>query len=389
MGGLSLGFLLGLKDARIDGFDIDADAVETYNLNLSGIGGSARRQDVLSWSPSGEYDIIIGGSPCQPFTIANTVNRGEKHPLFPTFSRFFDLLLEFRPMAFVFENVKGLLSRSFRPLLLAQLDRLKKEYRVEMGILNAADYGVPQRRLRLIVVGIRRDLNIVPTLPKPTHSEVGYLTLCNGELQEWVTVYEAIGDILSVPPNTRFLLTNHVMTEKGGRDNERSDWGSRVMQLDAPAYTITEKHRSGQLIPIPVTKYQMKHPPLSLDAPARSVTSHLSKASRDMLIPLETPALTILGDGRIRPLGHHINLSGNGEYRRLTVRECLRLQSFPDWFHFPEHVSISKRYKLVGEAVPPILAYRIATCLGRSLNYAIKEPNPEQWMLPYFQRVFT
>jgi site-specific DNA-cytosine methylase len=125
-----------------------------------------------------------------------------------------------------------------------------------------------------------------------------------------------------------------VMTLGGGWDNPRSDWGSRVMSLEKPAYTITEKHRSGQLVPIPGA----------------------------------SPAM----------------------YRRLTVRECLRLQGFPDWWRFPEHVSVSKKYKLVGEAVPPILAYRLAVAVAGILKLETREPpRHEEWQLPYFERAFS
>ena len=79
-----------------------------------------------------------------------------------------------------------------------------------------------------------------------------------------------------------------------------------------------------------------------------------------------------------------------GCYRRLTVRECLRLQSFPDWWRFPDGVSISKKYGLVGEAVPPILAYRLAVHIGRLLGWSIREPpKREEWCLPYFKRAFA
>jgi len=67
----------------------------------------------------------------------------------------------------------------------------------------------------------------------------------------------------------------------------------------------------------------------------------------------------------------------------------MRLQSFPDWWRFPDHVSISKRYKLVGEAVPPALAYRLAIHIGKLLGWKTREPpKPEEWQLPYFNRTF-
>jgi DNA (cytosine-5)-methyltransferase 1 len=319
MGGLSLGFALALKSAEIAGLDIDEVAVETYNLNLNRFNARAYVQDVLGWEPSGDYEIVIGGSPCQPFSVANNKNPGEKHPLFPTLPKFFDIVIELKPSVFILENVKGLTMRKHRGLLERELARVAPDYAVEWRVLNAADYGVPQRRVRLIVIGVRRDLGRTPAFPEPTH------------VARWLTLGEAVCDLLTLPLTT---IPDHVLTEKGGWANPSSDWGSRVMDLGKPAYTITEKHRSGQLVPIPQI--------------------------------------------------------GNGYCRRLTVRECMRLQSFPDWWRFPDHVSISKKYKLVGEAVPPILAYRLALAVARLLGLETREPpREEEWQLPYFKRAFA
>jgi len=66
------------------------------------------------------------------------------------------------------------------------------------------------------------------------------------------------------------------------------------------------------------------------------------------------------------------------------------LQSFPDWWSFPQHLSKSARYRLIGEAVPPILAYRLATHIGRLLGLPVREPpDPGEWGLPYFNRAFA
>jgi DNA (cytosine-5)-methyltransferase 1 len=357
MGGLSLGFALALRDAEITGLDIDRDAVETYNLNLNRFRARACVQDVIKWKPEGDYDVVIGGSPCQPFSRANVKNPGEKHPLFPTFPRFFDIVLELKPKAFLLENVKGLTTKKFRQYLDRELSRISRAYVTEWRVLNAVNYGVPQKRERLIIVGVRRDLGLRPSFPKTTHGE-----------KSWITLREAIGDLLALPPAkeniTKPIAPDHVMTPEGGWDNPRSDWGSRVMRLEKPAYTITEKHRSGQLVPIP---------------PAPSTT-------------LSKPSPSLVADARIYATGRreHGKDVEKGCYRRLTVRECLRIQSFPDWWRFPEHVSVSKRYRLVGEAVPPVFAYRLAVAIARVLGLETREPpREEEWQLPYFKRAFA
>jgi DNA (cytosine-5)-methyltransferase 1 len=418
MGGLSLGVTLAIEDIEIRGIDIDRYAVETYDFNLGRFNCEATRADLLSWEPDDSYDIVIGGPPCQPFSLANTKRVGDSHPLYPTFRRYFDLVRAIRPAAFVFENVRGLLTRRFRHLLDVQLSGLSDRYRIKYDVLNAAYYGVPQKRERLVVIGVRRDIGSEFAFPKPTHAETETFTLMY-RLHRWLTVQEAIGDLLETPPiinhrghsggrkisvvtdgpsyavgaqagsgrcrTTMYLLVpDHVMTERGGSTYGPWEWGCRLIPSDRPSTTITEKHRSGQLVVVPWTTYQEKHPPLSMDEPSRTVWSHVSKASRDLLVPLgQPPPATSIGEG-----GE--GLSQPRLYRRLTVRECMRLQSFPDWWAFPEVVSVSRRYKLVGEAVPPMLAYRIAVALGRSLNLPVREPPREgDWQLPYFRRSFA
>jgi len=476
MGGLSLGFALAL-DAEILGLDIDRHAVATYNHNLGRFNCKAVIQDVLMWKPSGRWDVVMGGSPCQPFSLANTKKRGKAHPLYPTFPRFFDIVLELRPKVFLLENVKGLVTRAHKHLLEEQLRRVELHYKVKWQVLNAALYGVPQRRERLFVLGIRRDLDIDPSFPPQTHGSKPLATLNGGAIHRWVTVKEAIGDLLLIPPQNlaglvysqrqverirrerrdtsrhlakmefpdrldapsrtisshtvegtkretivvpvtehnvdpkklvyseeqveralRFrkgklddldepsrtvkidgrggdktndailvpIVTEHVMTEKGGWAGPKSDWGSRVMPEDKPSFTITEKHRSGQLVALPSEAWIRRHPPVRLGEPSSVVASNT---------------------GKNRKWVHNAIIDVSG-YRRLTVRECLRLQSFPDWWTFPEEVSTSRKYKLVGEAVPPILAYRIATHMGRLMGWRVKEPRREYFDLPYFERAF-
>ena len=90
----------------------------------------------------------------------------------------------------------------------------------------------------------------------------------------------------------------------------------------------------------------------------------------------------------MRVHGHHEK--PNLYYRRLSVRECMRLQSFPDWWAFPENTSRTRMYKLVGEAVCPILAYRLAVHIGKFMGWRVREPpRREEWQIPYFYRAFA
>jgi len=424
MGGLSLGFALGIGGAEILGLDIDRDAVKTFNLNLGRLGARAKVQDVLKWEPEGEFDIVMGGVPCQPYSQANASKKGKDHELYPTLPRFFDVVLELKPKAFLMENVKGLITVRHRHLLEEQLKRIEGEYAIKCQVLNAAHYGVPQRRERLFVLGVRRDVGIKPSFPIPTHAEEERKTLA-GRLFRWVTVREAIGDLLSAP------VTNY--PKKLIQTNPRH---GRPVDLDEPSRTVKVDGRGGDFtfdtMFVPLTPEQVERIraerenvsrhyakmefPDSLDKPSRTISSHtIEGAKRETIVIPITEHVATKGDGlvgsnsewgnrvieldkpgctimELHRCGQLVEVASGTQvaYRRLTVRETLRLQSFPDWWAFPPDVSISKKFKLVGEAVPPILAYRIAVHVGKLMGWKVREPPmPEEWQLPYFSRSFA
>jgi len=431
MGGLSLGFALALEGAQISGLDIDEDAVATYNLNLGRFGCRAEKRDVLAWEPSGEFDVVVGGSPCQPFSHANVSKIGETHPLYPTFPRFFDIVLALKPAAFLLENVKGLLRRRFEPILRKQVERVAGEYVIRNVVLNAVNYGVPQRRERLIVVGVRKDTASAGfRFPEPTHGEEPLIRLDGRVVHRWVTLREAIGDIAALPdPEGKKLVQTN---PRHGKPADL-DKPSRTIKVDGrggdfcfDTILIPFLDAKGELAAIPYTRFQEKHKPLEPNAPSSAVIGNIAKSSRYALIPIaasdevleggfsplylsrnrrpewDEPSYTVLASARHEPLHpasepmvkvdrDRWRFAGGGVvYRRLSVRECLRVQSFPDWWRFPSGVSTTKKYRLVGEAVPPILAYRLAVALARALGLSTREPpREEEWQLPYFRRAFA
>jgi DNA (cytosine-5)-methyltransferase 1 len=435
MGGFSLGFALALEGAEILGLDIDKDAVLTYNLNLSRLGCRARRQDILAWRPVGEFDIVIGGPPCQPFSHANVSNIGETHPLYPTFPRFFDIVLTLKSKAFLMENVKGLLRKRFEHILRGQLDRVTGEYNVWHAVLNAVNYGVPQRRERLFVAGIRKDVATEFRFPEPTHGERPFARLDDTAVYKWVTLREAIGDLAPLPPEevSSLIVTPEAAERiRREREDESRYWakmefpddpdkpartiaahtveGVKKSTIIVPTSAIVFQDAGGNIVEIPWTRFQDKHKPLDPDEPASTLIAHIPRAPRTALLPVARgdevyqgsfsslylsrdrrqrwtePSRTVLASARHEPL----HPASGVVYRRLSVKECLRVQSFPDWWRFPANASTTKKYKLIGEAVPPILAYRLAVALGKTLGLPAREPpREEEWQLPYFRRAFA
>ena len=219
-GGLGLG--LEAAGLRTYGFEADADACETYKANLSSSDCVRTRLTAqTSWSHLVGVDVVAGGPPCQPFS-----GRGRQEGAADTrngFPAFLAAVETLRPQIFVAENVRGMLFRNKAYLEEVVRDAQAMGYVVEVSLLNAADYGVPQKRERLFVVGRRGG---TWRWPAPTVSSP-------------VTVGAALGEAMfSHDVNSRFLtaaqdayVSRYEIASKCVRP--------RDLEVDRPARTVT------------------------------------------------------------------------------------------------------------------------------------------------------
>ena len=242
-GGLDLGF----KKAGFDivwANDFDKDAVATYKLN---IGNECVCGDISTIGSGSipDCDIMIGGFPCQGFSVANTKRNvlDERNQLYLQYIR---ILKDKKPKMFVAENVKGILSIGKGEIIKAIIEDFSQAgYNVKYKLLNAADYGVPQRRQRVIIVGVRKDLNIGFEYPAPTHSEKGE----NG-LRKWVTVTEAFAHIPDPDGPEGDKVPNNVYSKYKMVMN--GYLGKRPTAPDKPAPTVTARgDRKGGVVVLP------------------------------------------------------------------------------------------------------------------------------------------
>ena len=281
-GGLSLGF----EDVgfRTIGFEMVDEAVDTYNRNLKGKCYNQFLEVGFNYPEEENIDIIIGGPPCQPFSrFGNQKGMEDARDGFPIF---IDAVRRLQPKVFLFENVANILGRHkwYLDLIVQELQNLG--YIVEYKVLNAVDYGVPQRRERLICVGHRASFNF-PAIER-----------------EKRTVVEAIGDTMLSPEPESKILTSRQDEYIAVYEKKSHCVNPRDLYPDRPARTITCRNLAG-------------------------ATSDMQRVR--------------LADGR---------------RRRLTYREAARLQTFPDWFEFSG--TETKQFYQIGNAVPPLLAYKIA-----------------------------
>ena len=229
-GGLDFGFVMAGHEI-IWANDCYGDAVETYRLN---IGNHIVQSDIADISSDSvpDCDIVIGGFPCQGFSVAN-IKRSiadERNSLYRQLVR---VISRKRPKFFLAENVKGLISLA-RGLVFEMIlnDFKNLGYRVSYKVLNAADFGVPQLRQRVIIVGVREDLECEYMFPSPTHSEDGA-----GELLKWVSVQSALADIPD--PDMPNIMPNHEYSRY--KLNFNGYLGHRVLNPDKPAPTVTAR----------------------------------------------------------------------------------------------------------------------------------------------------
>lgn len=330
-GGVSLGLEWAGFDVRV-AFDTNVKAMETYRKNLRGAVLTAKSEELLGTAlldhaklQPGGVDLLAGGPPCQGFSVQR---RGSdidaRNALIGDYLRH---IREIMPRAFMMENVPALGGRRGKATLEAFTEGASDiGYSVTTQILDAADFGVPQHRRRIFVVGLlgKRAFEF----PEPTHNS-----------ETWQTVRDAIYDL----PNPRNILpgerlANHEpdnisemnkirishVPEGGGRDD--IPWDLRL-----------ECHK----VPVEVSGHRAVYGRLWWDRPAATITTKCNSFTR----------------GRF---AHPV------EDRNISMREAARIQGFPDTFLFTGgRVDVAHQ---VGNAVPPLLAKAIASSIAEQLH---------------------
>lgn len=289
-GGLDYGFHKNSKYTHVFVNDFDEEACKTYEKNFK---IKPTCGDIKQIKTIPDCDVLIGGFPCQGFSMANPY-RDEKDKRNELYLEILRLLKLKQPKYFLLENVKGLLNmggyatkedkkNQTGKVLKVILNDLKDcGYSVMFKLFDIKEFDVPQKRQRVIIIGVRTDIPFVPTWPEPT--------------KKIITLKDAIGDLpIEYKTEIQHIGTKHKCAVTGYLGNRELNW-------DEPSPTITGR-----------------------------------------------------GGGSGGPVIHnHPSLK-----RRLTVRECARIQTFPDSFEFVG--SISSMYKQLGNAVPCKFSEHLST----------------------------
>lgn len=384
-GGLSEGFYRqGFK--ALSHVEMDHWACETLRTRMKFYGYKDYNREVIEHDITSDdileridnavngrtVDIIIGGPPCQAYSTAGRVRDGKKMASDPRnylFESYVKILEYYSPKFFVFENVTGLLSAQVKnaPIFPKVLKALGNKYNVignpEVLVHNTADYGVPQLRKRVIIIGVRKDIDksaeeLYKSIIK-THWNPETLSNEKKGKKRFVDVRQAIGDLPSVEPgqdastedfdypcNNEFLkrigkpgihpLMDHIARKHNDLDRERSQvmihnhWSFGQLRREMPQY----EHEHARVFD---NSYVVQW----WDLPSKTILAHIHKDGFQFIHPDEE------------------------QRRTFTVREAARIQSFPDDFEFKG--SRGEKYKQIGNAVPPLFAEALAKSIKKNL----------------------
>lgn len=329
-GGLTRGFEDSKRFRSIFAIECDTDAAATYRLNFGDHVAEVPIEDVASFPTA---DLLVGGPPCQGFSPLNRDAVGfERRGLWQEYLR---ALERIDPAAFVMENVPELL----RSAEYAEFEKRAEGlgYRVEGKVLNAADYGVPQRRRRAIVIGVR--FGAIPW-PQQTHAE---RPSSKDPYQPWVSFREAVAGLPLRPNGEDWHRPRNPRPESVRRYKAvPRDGGDRfAMQRNLDRAGLAD------LVP----RCWREKPTGTTDVFGR--------------LWWDKPALTIRTEFFKPEKGRYLHPSA---HRPITVREAARCMSFPDDFALPEDQAMTSVARQIGNAVPPLLARQIAEALGEALD---------------------
>ncbi len=376
------GFTLGFEQAGFSSLvavENDPHCVECLSINFPNI--KILGEDIRNISGNaileeanlniGEVDVVVGGPPCQGFSLIGL--RDSKDPRSGLIFEFHRIVSEVKPKVFIMENVPGMLSASGGMFVDKLIQLLETDgYKVvkPIQILNALNYGVPQARRRVFIMGIREDLDLQISYPPITHiyknsKKKGYnildLELSNGLLQT-PTVRDAIFDLPDVDKYHHLIESDQTKYTKepfsryarimrgyecdpGSRTKPPKNWPSEICtgcRRTIHGEVLTNRFKetlNGQTVPI----------------------SRLFKLDWD-------DVANTLRAGTPRERGAYSSPRPvhPSQPRVLTVREGARIQSFPDWHRF--HITKWHGFRQVGNAVPPLLARAVAFSVRKALE---------------------
>ena len=359
-GGMSLGFKWAGFNTVL-ATDIDENAKKTFSHNFPNtpfINKDLKKVKKIDFDKlllKKNIDIIVGGPPCQGFSLANKKrNKIKDDPRNKLFYEFVKVVKWYKPKAFVMENVKGLLSMKNGNVIKIIIESFKEiGYNADYKILKASDYGVPQNRERVFVIGYLKENNIKITFPKIITSNP-------------LTVNDAICDLPKINSGESGEGMKYCSMPKNKYQKFMRLKSSKAMNHIAMKHTprIIERFKAIKIGENLIDVWE-KHGAVSRGNPKEK--SKIKFSQNNLRVFPNKPAPTIAASFQSNFVHPYLN-------RNFTAREGARLQSFPDNFEFKgmrTKMSWEKglsQYQQIGDAVPPLLAKAIAEEISKVLE---------------------
>jgi len=360
-GGLSLGFKkAGVKSLLAS--DIDSNCELTFKENFPSVPFltkdicSIEKKEMDDLIHGKNPDIIVGGPPCQGFSLANkhrdNLNSDPRNKLFYQFVK---VINWYSPKVFLMENVKGLLSMQNGKVIdtiVNEFTNAGRGYNVRYKVLKASDYGVPQIRERVIIIGFRKDLGIIPKFPHP--------------IEGIITTDMAINDLPQIASGEGYEYQKYT--------SPPSNIYQKLMRINS---RFVQNHIAMRHTPRLIARFEAIKPGNNLldvwethGAVKRgnpNEKSTIKFSQNNLRVIADKPAPTIAASFQSNFIHPYLN-------RNFTAREGARLQSFPDDFifrGFRTKMSWEKglsQYQQIGNAVPPLMAFAIANQIIHTLS---------------------
>jgi DNA (cytosine-5)-methyltransferase 1 len=377
------GMTLGFEQAGFDvlaAVEIDPIHCATHQFNfpfwtilcrsvINTTGNDIRK---LSAIGDREIDVVFGGPPCQGFSIIG--KRSLDDPRNTLIFHYIRLVLELKPKFFVLENVKGMTvgkHKEFITEIAYQFEKNNYKFLKKYQVLNAAEYGIPQNRERLFLLGCRADLEL-PNYPPPKTKLARFkLSVSQDKFSSSPTVWDALQDLPTIENYIELYEQDSIIADFG----KPSEYGKKLR-----GFSIIKDDYS----------YDRYYDPRILTSSLR--TKHTSESIKRFE---NTP------NGKTEPISHFHRLSPDGISntlragtasnrgaftsprpihpfipRCITVREAARLHSYPDWFRF--HVTKWHGFRQIGNSVPPFLAKAVAIEIMKALDIKPYKPKVTQ-----------
>lgn len=352
-GGMDVGFAQAGFESVL-ACELDSDACETFNSNLHLVGHRGNRivptsvtELDLEKLPKG-VDVVFGGPPCQGFSVAGKMDPNDDRS--KLIHSFFDVVEAVQPSGFVCENVKALaVSSRWEDIRKELFQRAGRSYAVAMVVLNATDFGVPQNRERMFLVGIRSNL----------------LGRRNRELQKRIEL--ALESRKKTAPKIADLIR---VLGKAGTDTNPKTCTAKISFAKSPV--LRRSPYAGML-------FNGAGRPMPIDGYASTLPASMGGNKTPIVDEAEIfeGATSFIEEYHSKLQAGEAPRSGDApdHLRRLTIKECMAIQTFPPAFQFVGRKS--SVYRQIGNAVPCGLAEAVASAFHSVLAEAEQKSTAE------------